>query len=290
MRFKSRGAASALLVVLSVAWGIAAVAPVTRDTLAITGTVKDSAGAAVANAIVTSGGGGGGMMGSARDTTDASGAYSLTVITTSASRRVTVTAREGTRSGSASDSIPTGASGKISLTINITLRGGGVSPTGGDTVVITGTVKDSTGAAVAGAVVTVGMGGFGGRGDSAVTDASGAFTLTTKNTNGAATLTVMARKTGGGGGIGLGSVGTGSVKITNPRDGVTDHATVAITLGKFTAVLPAPAQKTAFHRAYPPASVYSVDGRSIVASPAIARAAGMRLIREESSKKALMVR
>jgi protocatechuate 3,4-dioxygenase beta subunit len=173
MSHKIKGALSALCVFIFVAGAFAQA----RDTLVITGTVKDSAGAAVAGAIVTVGGGGG--MGGSRDTTDASGAYSITYSPNFTPNSVTVTATEGTRTGRATATVPDSASGTIPLTANIVI--GTPAPVVRDTLVITGTVKDSAGAAVAGAVVTVG-GGMGGSARD-TTDASGAYSITyTPNT------------------------------------------------------------------------------------------------------------
>ena len=136
------------------------------------------------------------------------------------------------------------------------------------------------------------MSGFGGGGDSTVTDTSGAFSLKTVNTRGASTLTVTARiAAGGGGGINLGRMGFATVTIAKPADGKTDQVTVTIIIGKFiNAILPTVAQKSAVSRVNLQTKVYSADGRRIMMSSATTRAAGVRLIQEKISQKVLTVR
>jgi protocatechuate 3,4-dioxygenase beta subunit len=203
------------------------VAGVSADQLTITGTVKDSAGAAVAGAIVSIGGGG--MGGGARDTTDAAGAYTL-VIANNTATSVTVTARNGT-GGAGGFTTATGTVAAPSdgtadeITVAITL-GSSIVPAAGDTMVVSGTVKDSAGAAVAGAIVTIGGGGGMGGGARDTTDAAGAYSITRANTSRATTVTVTATLTSGT----TVRSGTGTGTIAAPADGTKDLVTVNIVI------------------------------------------------------------
>jgi hypothetical protein len=116
---------------------------------AVSGTVKDSSGPPIAGASVGFGGG--------STTTNAAGSYTLTGIPVGTIQLVA------------------SASGFQSLTQNVTIQGG-ITATANFTLVsgsgsVTGTVKDSSGAAIAGATV-----GF--SGGSTTTNAGGSYTLT----------------------------------------------------------------------------------------------------------------
>jgi protocatechuate 3,4-dioxygenase beta subunit len=200
----------------------AVIVPTTRDTAVISGTVKDSSGAAVANATVTVRLGTGGI-GGTQARTDATGAYSVRAVNTNAATAVTVTATLKTRTGTATGTIAAPADGKTDLvTVNVTINGGGIQPTTRDTAVISGTVKDSSGAAVVNATVTVrlGTGGFGGT--QARTDATGAYSVRAVNTNAATAVTVTATLNN--------RTGTATGTIAAPADGKTDLVTVNVTI------------------------------------------------------------
>lgn len=195
------------------------------DQLTITGTVKDSAGAAVAGAIVRAGNGGTAL----RDTTDATGAYTL-VIANNTATSVMVIVQTGTgigggfTMGTATVAAP-GDGTADAATVNLVV-GTIIQPFDGDTAVISGTVKDSSGAAVANVVVTVRFGGggvgFGGLRDT--TDASGTYSIRAVNTNSSTTVTVTATLTP--------RTGTATGTIAAPADGIVDRVTANIVIGQ----------------------------------------------------------
>jgi hypothetical protein len=240
------------------------VAGVFADQLTITGTVKDSAGAAVAGVIVSIGGGGG-MGGGARDTTDADGAYTL-VIANNTAASVTVMARSGT-GGAGGFTTATGTVAAPSdgtadeITVAITL-GSSVTPAAGDTVVVSGTVKDSTGAAVPDAVITYRFGMGGGTGGAPVdtTDATGAYSFTVVNTGRQTSLRVTAS-------IGTGptaQTGRTTISIAAPADGTTDILSVNITIGQtMNSIRPASIGVASAPTARSIIGVYQLNGRQL---------------------------
>jgi protocatechuate 3,4-dioxygenase beta subunit len=232
----------------------AAIQPTVRDTAVISGTVKDSIGAAVANATVTVRLGTGGF-GGVQVRTDSTGAYSARTVNTNSATTVTVTATQANRTGTGTGAIATPADGKTDLvTVNVTIRGA-VQPARGDTVVVSGTVKDSTGAALANAVVTLAFGGVGLGTMRDTTDASGNYSITAVNTNRSGTATVTSR---------VNNV-TGSVTaaIAAPADGKTDRVTADIVIGRRTnPVLKTPAIAPV-RGSQSVSGVYLLDGRRI---------------------------
>jgi hypothetical protein len=138
-----------------------------------------------------------------------------------------------------------------------------VSPNGGDTCIVIGTVKDSLGAPVAGAVVSaMSIGGIGGSGGGTgiggtardTTDATGAYEITMVNALRSSTITVYVTTSGINYGVAQGS-------IANPSDGQTDRITVDITLGKIAISVRQGIVKRFAAPANLPVSSYTLNGR-----------------------------
>jgi hypothetical protein len=133
-----------------------------------------------------------------------------------------------------------------------------VSPNGGDTCIVIGTVKDSLGAPVAGAVVSAmsigGIGGSGGGTARDTTDATGAYEITMVNALRSSTITVYVTTSGINYGVAQGS-------IANPSDGQTDRITVDITLGKIAISVRQGIVKRFAAPANLPVSSYTLNGR-----------------------------
>jgi hypothetical protein len=130
-----------------------------------------------------------------------------------------------------------------------------VSPNGGDTCIVIGTVKDSLGAPVAGAVVSaMSIGGSGGGTARDTTDATGAYEITMVNALRSSTITVYVTTSGINYGVAQGS-------IANPSDGQTDRITVDITLGKIAISVRQGIVKRFAAPANLPVSSYTLNGR-----------------------------
>lgn len=215
--------------VAALATMVLAGAGLAADSLYIHGVVRNQQSQAISGAVVTAtfgGTGGGGTARTVRDTVDASGNYVIrTVSATGASANVVQLAASaaGYQTSNQVGAIVAPNDGAMdTIAQNFTLTAG--TTTAGDSLYVSGSVDNAAGDAIAGAKVRISILTMDGvQVDSALTNASGSYSIATINANAGRSVTFVVSAAGY-------NNGNAQSTVQNPDDGTVDRITRDFTL------------------------------------------------------------